>query len=246
MTMQLSSGAVHLYLTFPDEIRDQQLLAEYQTLLNSAEQARWKRFYFDRHRHHYLVTRALIRSTLSRYMDKHPRDWCFSSNQYGRPEIIRKPDEPPIRFNLSHTDGLIICGIVLEDDIGVDVEDLHRKNATADIAGRYFSVSEVEALNTIPAAQRTRRFFDYWTLKEAYIKARGMGLSLPLDQFSFHFDHLQTAHIAFDSRLKDNPQQWQFWRLQPSDKHVAAIAVKSPTYPAYQLTTNTIVPLQSQ
>lgn len=243
MTLHLDPGVIHLYWALPDEIKDPQLLSNYQALLSAEEQARWERFYFARHRHQYLVTRALIRSTLSRYIDKSPTEWRFSVNAYGRPEIVRTANEPPLRFNLSHTDGLILCAVVLGADIGVDVEDLTRNNATLDIARRYFSPQEIADLNRTEPEERRTRFFTYWTLKEAYIKARGMGLALPLNQFSFHIDHNQTVRIAFDPRLSDKPQHWQFWRFQPSVNHCAAVAVKSETGLQYQLTLKQVVPL---
>ncbi len=243
--MNLAPGTIHLYLACPDEINDPLLLSQYQSLLNAEESARWQRFHFAEHKHQYLVTRALIRSSLSLYVEKHPRNWRFSANRYGRPEIIKEHNEPSLRFNISHTDGLIMCGIVLDADIGVDVENLQRNNATLEIAERFFSGREIDALYKTAAGERKQRFFDFWTLKEAYIKARGMGLSLPLDQFSFDIDQDQSARISFDASLQDNPDYWHFWRFKLSANHIAAVAIKSETNLQYQLTVNKVVPLNN-
>lgn len=245
MSLTLLPGRIHLWFAFPDEITDQALLASYVSLLTEEEKARWQRFYFAKHRHQYLITRALVRSTLSSYVDIDPQDWRFSANKYGKPEIIRELLDIPIRFNLSHTDGLIMCGIVLNNDLGVDVESLERTNATINIARHCFSEQEAQDLNNVPESQQKQRFFEYWTLKEAYIKARGMGLSLPLDQFGFSIHDGRPLEITFDLRLEDNPEHWQFWRLRPSEKHLAAIAVKSKKHSEFQLLVKKSVPLQS-
>jgi len=241
--LTLSSGLIHLWFAFPGEIRDKSILSAYERLLNAEEKRQWQRFHFARHRHQYIVTRALIRTTLSKYIDKDPRDWQFSLNRYGKPEIQNTTGDLAIRFNISHTDGLILCGIVPNDDIGVDIEDCRRKNTTIDIAGRYFSNQEVEDLRKLPESDQRNRFFAYWTLKESYIKARGMGLSLPLNQFTFHIAPDQPLRISFDPRLNDNAEHWHFWRLKPSRNHMAAIAVKSEAKATYRLMFNKSVPL---
>jgi len=238
---ELPADVIDLWFTFPDEISDERLLSRYEQLLTDEERTQWRRFYFARHRHQYLVTRALVRSTLSCYADVSPPDWRFSRNAYGKPEIMPGLTELPIRFNLSHTDGLVLCGVVLRHDLGVDVEYRERKNAALNIAEHYFSAREIDDLLKLPAGEQKSRFFDYWTLKEAYIKARGMGLSLPLDQFSFHLDGNRPPGISFDDRFADDPRHWQFWRIKASEQHVAAVAVKSSA--SMGLSMKKVVPL---
>lgn len=245
MITDLSSSEIHIYFAFTDEINDADLLIEYQDLLTQKEKDQWQRFYFARHRRQYLITRALIRTTLSRYIDIDPQDWRFSLNKHGRPEISREHGDLNIRFNLSHTDGLVMCGVTLENEIGVDVENKQRKNELLKIADRYFSVLEVSELNQVPGNAQKHRFFEYWTLKESYIKARGMGLSLPLDQFSFHLNHGQPVEISFDPKLKDEPKHWTFWRLIPTEHHIAALAIKSLATTTFKVQVNKIVPLRS-
>ena len=98
----------------------------------------------------------------------------------GKPTIAHPKDIAPLSFNLSHTERLIVCLVALDREVGVDAEDTERAGETVEVADRFFSPTEVAALRALPAQSRRRRFFQYWTLKEAYIKARGMGLSLPL------------------------------------------------------------------
>ncbi|RKZ37486.1 MAG: 4-phosphopantetheinyl transferase [Gammaproteobacteria bacterium] len=233
--LKLNLHDIHLWLAFPDEIQSPERLSTYQEMMTLEEQVQQQRFHFSKHRHQYLITRALVRTTLSRYANIEPHQWRFSKNAYGRPEIIPQAGVPPLRFNLSHTDGLIICGVVLKQDIGVDVENKERTGAMIEIADRFFSQQEVRDLYALPEKQRRNRFFDYWTLKESYIKARGMGLSLPLEQFSFLMSTNQALRITFDSRLQDDPDKWQFWLLKLTEHHQAAISLCRESQVDYQL-----------
>jgi 4'-phosphopantetheinyl transferase len=245
MALSLDNNSIHLWLAYPDEIQDEALLLRYADLLTDAEKIRWQRFYFPQHRHQFLVTRALLRATLSLYADVEPKDWCFDLNRYGKPEIAQTQTDLPIRFNLSHTDGVILCGIVLEHDLGVDIENQQKERASLNIAEHFFSRQEIASLQKISGQQqKQQRFFEYWTLKEAYIKARGMGLSLPLDQFSFVLEENRPVQIAFDPSMQENPNHWQFWQLYPSEQHIAAVAIKSGS-PDFQLLTNKVIPLQN-
>ena len=243
-TLKLNPAEIHLWFTFPAEIQDKELLQEYEKLLTPPERAQWQRFRFARLRHQYLITRALVRTTLSRYIDIEPRNWQFSKNEYGRPEIMTGENIEPLRFNLSHTTDLIICGVILKSDIGVDVENMKRNGTTVEIANRFFSPQEVKDLSSIPEKQQLARFFDYWTLKESYIKARGMGLSLPLEQFTFHIsNHEEPLRISFSNQLHDEPTHWQFWLLQPTQHHKAAVSIRQETSMRHQLVMKEVIPL---
>ncbi len=157
----------------------------YRQLTTPDENERMARFVFERDRWQFLITRALVRTMLSRYATVAPADWRFITNEYGRPEVLDRPaGVADLRFNLSHTDGLIACAVTVGREVGVDVERITRA-VTHDIPGRFFAPREVADLRALPEHDQPRVFFDYWTLKEAYIKARGMGLSLPLSDFAF-------------------------------------------------------------
>jgi 4'-phosphopantetheinyl transferase len=245
MALELQAGDIFIGFVFPDEIYDQKLLLNYERLLDQQEKLRWQRFYFAKDRHLYLVSRALVRYMLSCFIDKTPEDIRFVVNAYGKPEVLNTNTERPIRFNLSHTDGLVMCAIVLADDIGVDVENVQKSHDSLTIAKHYFSCSEFEALQNTPENLQHQRFLEYWTLKEAYVKAKGLGLSLPLDQFSITFTHKQPISVRFDPQLQDNAEHWQFWQWYPDKNHIAAIALRSEQTVKYQLIFNRIVPLQS-
>jgi len=243
-TIAIEADQAHLWYVFHDCIDDAALIARYHGLLSAEERERQQRFVFARHRHEYLVTRALCRTTLSRYADVDPAEWQFIRNKYGRPEIVRPSTVPPLRFNLSNSAGLIACLVTRAIDAGVDVEDLHRKGETVKIANRYFSPHELAALQALPPDRQRHRFFEYWTLKESYIKARGMGLSIPLDQFSFHLEGNLPVTISFGPTLEDDPQAWQFDRYRPSDRHLMAVAIRRGSGPPVRVDLRETVPLR--
>ena len=236
MTESLVEGEVHLWYVEPERIDDPALLDAYDALLTPAERARNRRYVFARHRHQDLVTRALVRTVLSTYHPAvEPRAWQFEAGEFGRPAIAAPVVQPTVRFNLSHTDGMVVCLVAGEQEIGVDVEDVQRTGYTVEIADRYFSPAEVRELRSWPAERQPDRFFDYWTLKEAYIKARGLGLQIPLDQFTMLPSTHQTgaqqarsAGITFGPSIDDDPTSWQFASLDLTPRYRVAIAVRHP------------------
>src|SRR5262249_22736299 len=150
-----------------------------------------------------------------------------------------------LHFNLSNTFGLVVNLTAHERDAGVDVEDLERRGQTVAIADRFFSPAEVAALRAAPASMQRARFFDYWTLKEAYIKARRMGLATPLRHFSFSLPSspgLPIA-IAFDPALEDDAAEWQFAQFRPTERHLVSIAIRRGSGPDHGLAiANTLPP----
>ncbi len=195
-------------------------------LLAPDEYARMARFMFERDRRQYLLTRALVRTMLSRYAPVLPTEWRFGTNQHGRPEILnRPPGVRDLRFNLSHTEGLIACAVTVAREVGVDVEYVGRL-LVYDVADRFFAPREAAALRALPAADQPLMFFDFWTLKESYIKARGLGLAMPLADFAFRLDPPGAPVISFESTLDDDPAAWQFVQSWPSPMHRLALAVR--------------------
>lgn len=243
--MELPGDEIHLYFSFPEKITDPGILQGYQSLLTDDELTQMSRFYFARHRHQYLVTRALIRSCLSSYFEVEPAAWRFEKNGYGKPEISFPEQAWPLRFNLSHCEGLIMCGITRDYDIGVDAEDAHRATRAAfESLTSYFSANEIKALNQLPSEQQKQRFFDYWTLKESYIKARGMGLAIPLDKFSFQFEADRLSGFELHPDLQDNAKDWQFWRMPIAERYRVAVAVNSCS--DFTVSTFSLVPFQER
>ena len=240
--LALPRGEAHLWYVRSLEVTEPSLLAAYEALLTPEERARKARYYFEKNRHEYLLTRALCRGVLSRYEPVAPAAWAFSENSHGRPEIA-SPAGNGLCFNLTNTNGLIACLVARDREIGVDVEDTERRGETVVIADRFFSPIEVSALHAVPEAGQRARFFDYWTLKEAYIKARGMGLAIPLDQFSFLIEPGEPIRIAFDPRLPDDPSTWQFVQHRPTGQHLISMAVRRRGEPDVRIVVRRTLPL---
>jgi 4'-phosphopantetheinyl transferase len=222
--MLLSPADVHVWLFDGPEDAAPACADRCAALLSPDETARMGRYRFGADQRRYLFAHALVRSVLSRYLPTTPPPlWRFVSNRHGRPEIAPGMTELPLRFNLSHTEGLVACAVTLGRDVGVDVEHLEPRTFDLGIASGHFAPSEVRALMSEPEGARRERFFAIWTLKEAYIKARGLGLALPLDQFAFELPDLR---VHFDPRLNDDANYWHFEQFRPTPTHGLALAVR--------------------
>jgi len=222
----LPFNAVHVDLLDTANAEALARLDSYRQFMTPDEHARMARFVFEKDRRAFLLTRALVRTTLSRYAPVAPDAWRFIANVHGRPEILDRPDGvPDLRFNISHTDGLIACAVTIGREVGVDVEHIGR-HLTHDIAGRHFAPSEVTDLRRLPDDEQRTVFYDYWTLKESYIKARGFGLALPLGDFAFKLNPPAPPTISFEPALDDDPATWQFEQEWPTPAHRLALAVR--------------------
>jgi 4'-phosphopantetheinyl transferase len=222
----LPFNAVHIDLVDTANAAALARLDAYKALMSKDEHERMARLVFDRDRRAFLITRALVRTMLSRYAAVTPTDWRFIENVHGRPEIVDRPSgTPDLRFNISHTDGLIACAVTIGREVGVDVEHIGRR-LTHDVPGRFFAPDEVTDLRTLPVEDQQKVFFDYWTLKEAYIKARGFGLALPLGDFAFKLNPPGPPAIRFEPSLDDDPSTWQFMQDWPTPQHRLGLAVR--------------------
>ena len=225
--LQRLQQEVHVWLARPDDVTDADKLQQYQSLLSVGERERYRRFHFDRDRHHYLVAHALLRTVLSAYVDIDPSYWQFSSNQHGRPEISAPDIAPPLRFNLTHTTGLVACVVTLELDCGIDVEQVSRRRNLAGIAEKMFAAGEQQALMGLDVEAYVERFFCYWTLREAYCKALGVGIANAGKDYCFVEQDSGQWEIRFDTLSNDASRHWQLATMRPTDEHVMALAIRT-------------------
>ena len=175
--MNLSPAQVHLWVQSLDLSAGQ--LATCLDLLSPGERARAARFHFDRHRNHFIAARGRLREILSAYLDTPPNQIVFTYAEKGKPSVA----SPSLKFNLSHSGGLAVYAFTDTREIGVDIEEIRLDVANERIPEHFFSPAEVRTLRGLPEAMQGRGFFKYWTRKEAYIKARAEGLSIPLNSF---------------------------------------------------------------
>jgi 4'-phosphopantetheinyl transferase len=193
------------------------------------------------------MTRALVRTTLSRYAQVAPEEWVFSENAYGKPQVDNAEARArQLSFNVSHTDGLIVLGVTRDRALGVDTENVSTREACLDVADRFFAAEEVQSLFDLPPELRSERFFQHWTLKESYIKARGMGLSIPLDQFGFAFPTPDGILMSASAELNDRASRWCFWLCRSSVEHVVAICAERTHADVERVRAMRVVPLAAE
>jgi 4'-phosphopantetheinyl transferase len=200
---------IHVWLARPDEITDPDRVAFFRSLLNEEELRREARFVTPRLRHLFLVSHALVRISLSRYAPVDPRSWDFCEAEFGRPEIDEPKLRPPLRFNLSHTMGLVACLVCGDFEAGVDVERVARVKDLEGVSRRVYSQPEIADIMALEGDEREGRFSDFWVLKEAYIKARGMGFQLPLRDITFRIEDREKPGLAFAPGFDDEAREWQ-------------------------------------
>jgi 4'-phosphopantetheinyl transferase len=210
-----------LWLGSPDST---DVIERAHALLDDVEAERARRFVFDRDREHYIFAHGLLRLTLAGYLDADPRGLRFVAGTNGRPELATATGGPPIRFNISHTNGLVACLVTGTVDCGVDVESpsrVHYRNVVSAV----LAPSELAELAALPEERRADRFLQIWTLKEAYAKGRGLGLALLLRQIAFpHRDG--APECVVNPSLGDDGREWRFWSGRPTASHRAAVALR--------------------
>jgi 4'-phosphopantetheinyl transferase len=222
------ANEIYFFYTLVEAIDDPALLSRYRSVISRAERIKTDRYVFPKDRHNCLVTRALLRFALSICTGAAPETFEFLENPYGKPHIKPNLVTEPVRFNLSHSSGMTACALTKAGEIGVDIENSCRK-IELDLADRYFAKFESAYLRQCPAEQQQAVFFDFWTLKESYIKAVGKGLSIDLDRFGFELD--PQPRIIFDESMEGDPDHWKFFRFSPVGHYKAAIAIHSPARP---------------
>ena len=217
------NGLLHLWCAYPDDVLDEAMAEAYAALLSEDERTRLSAFHFARHRREFLTTRVLARTALSHYRPLSPAGWCFRIGAHGKPEI--DPD-CGLRFSLSNSEALVACLIADAAEVGADIEPVLRAEEIVELAPSVFSRSELEELEALQAAERGDRALSLWTLKEAYVKARGKGMSIPLGSFSFRFGGEDGIRLEMDRSLDDDPRRWRFCLLDHAG-HRLALMVES-------------------
>lgn len=215
---------LQLWIAYPDDLLSGDAAEACALILSAEEEARWQRFKFERHRRESLATRALIRSALSCSRPMAPQAWRFVQNAHGKPAI--EPD-CGLRFNASNSVGLVVCLIAEAAEVGVDVEALTRAETMLNVASEVFSEAERAQLSSLSQEQQLDRALSLWTLKEAYIKARGMGLALPLKKFSFLFGGNEGITLQIDPSLNDDPGRWRFFVFNHASHRIAGVVERS-------------------
>ncbi|HUQ08940.1 MAG TPA: 4'-phosphopantetheinyl transferase superfamily protein [Steroidobacteraceae bacterium] len=218
----VDAAQVDVWLARDPELRDPPLLAKFASVLSPDEAQRVERMQYPEGRHQMLVTRALVRNVLSHYVPAVPAaDWRFDRGELGRPSVARAMPAAAraLHFNVAHTRGLVVMAVGRMPEIGVDVERIDPGVRLA-VARRYFSAPEVAALDALPPGEQPRRFQRLWTLKEAYLKALGTGISGGLGSMTFHFE----KGVRFERQGDPEAGCWQFHEFEIGAEYLAAVA----------------------
>ena len=189
--------------------------------LGPEERTRAERFHFDIHRTQFLVSHAVLRALLARATGRSPADLKFSHGANGKPLLA--DDASGLRFNMSHSGDLALYALTRGCEVGVDVEQIRPMLELENVAARFFAAEEVAELQSLPESDRVEAFFRCWTRKEAYVKAVGDGLSMPLDRFRVTLKPGEDARLV---RLGDDPEaasRWSMHHLSPAPNFVGAV-----------------------
>jgi 4'-phosphopantetheinyl transferase len=207
------------------------IVERFYQLLSVDEQARAARFHFEKDRQHFIVARGCLRTILARYLEIAPRKIQFTYTPYGKPELATSTSQAqPLNFNLAHSGGFALYALTEVGEIGVDLEHVRPEFAGDEIARRFFSSDEVARLTKLPASVRHEAFFNCWTRKEAFIKAKGIGLSLPLDQFDVTMTPSEPVALLRTRWDENEAARWSLKAIDVGPGYVAAVALASPDW----------------
>jgi 4'-phosphopantetheinyl transferase len=203
-------------------------------VLPPGELARHERLRVSRDRDEFAIAHALLRTTLSEFGAVAPADWKFAAGLNGKPEIAPGQTTPPLSFNLSHSHGLVACVVAsgaAGRSVGIDGERTTRSADWEGIARHYFAAGELAQIDAAPPHEQAAVFFELWTLKEAFLKALGVGLSQPLSASCFVLHG--TDGITWTPPAGTDPAPWQFALYKPTPDHRLAVAVcdRAPAWP---------------
>ncbi|MEG3928629.1 4'-phosphopantetheinyl transferase superfamily protein [Microcoleus sp. T3_D1] len=221
--LTLDQGEIHVWRV--SLAQTESCLQSLQQTLSTDERTKAEGFHFPKGRSQFIVSRGALRAILSRYLNINPHILRFDYNPYGKPSLIAAQGGNTLRFNLSHSGNLALIAITKNRDIGVDIEGINPNFSCLGIAEKFFSPLEHSVLRSLPEHLQPRAFFTCWTRKEAYIKAVGKGLSIPLNQFDVSLAPGEPAALL---NVEDNPEEasrWSLIELFPSSDMVAAVAV---------------------
>jgi len=218
------AGEAHLWCLDPALVDSVSATRAWLARLPDDERARYETYRTPSSSNQYLATRALVRTVLSRYCGLAVERLRFSASPSGRPELAL-PVSPNLRFSLSNTRGLVVVLVASVREVGVDAEEMAPLDVL-EIADRFFAAAESQELRDRAEPERAHRFFELWTLKEAYLKARGLGVfTLPLAEISFGRTVAGAVSPDFGPAIADDPRAWQFDLLRLTEKHAVATCV---------------------
>ena len=219
---RLEKGEVHIWRLEPEPAVE---LARYFRLLDRDEQDRAGRFRFQHLTRSFIVDHGRLRLILGAYTQSHPEDLVFSLNKFGKPCL----DGPHrgLHFNLSHTEGLTLLALCLDSEVGIDVEAVRPMEDWREVAQSHFSARENKALHSTIESDRQKAFFRCWTRKEAFLKANGCGLSMPLDSFAVSLAPEEFPALLDCAWDPHETSRWSLFSLALGENFIGALALEN-------------------
>ena len=228
--LTLEDDEVHVWRTELDA--PEAVIHQLRQTLDAAEIARADRFHFEKDRRQFVIGRGLLRTILGRYLNLKPHTLQFGYGAQGKPFLMGigdgSNDASSCRFNLSHSAGVVLIAVTANRESGIDLERIRPEFANETIAEEFFSSQEIAALRALPADVQPEAFFNCWTRKEAYLKARADGLSFPLGQFSVSLIPGEPAALLSVHGEPDEIGRWSLLHLNPGTGYVGALVVEGP------------------
>jgi len=219
----LPAGEIHIWHTLLHTSSSD--MKKLLGVLSADEIEKSEKYIHREDRNHFIIARGVLRSILGRYLSLHPSEIQFSYSEFGRPELNCGGGPPQLRFNVSHSGDRALIALVHNKQVGVDIEQWREGVLEENVAERFFSDQEVAALHTLPKEKQVEGFFACWSRKEAYIKALGEGLSVPLDAFTVTLVPGEPAALIQTSIDFQTPMSWSLVNLPVGHGYSAAFAV---------------------
>ena len=223
-SLWLNSGDIHIWQR--QLACGPQVVESLRAVLETDELARAARFRFPTGRDEFVVSRGTLRTLLGQYLNYPPDKLRFTYSQYGRPQVDGARRAESVEFNISHSGDVVLLAFARGRRIGIDIERVRKDFNTTEIAERFFSLAEREALRLLPVEQRHEAFFNCWTRKEAFIKALGEGLSHPLNQFDVSLVPGKPAALLATRPDSRDARHWSLWNVQVSAGYAGALAAE--------------------
>ena len=222
--LTIETDQVHVWRICLD--LQEQNSTKYAYILSENEANKAEKFYFEVDRIRYKVMRTTVRMVLGNYLGIAPGDLEIAYSQYGKPYISTTSMKKDIHFNLSHAGDVGLIAVATSRHIGVDLELVRQESSIESIAKRFFTPEEAGHLLSLPASLQPEAFFTCWTRKEAFVKARGEGLSIPLDQFEVSFYPNNTPKLLCVRNDPGESGRWSMFHLDPGVDYVGALVVE--------------------
>src|SRR5215813_154369 len=225
-SIELGADEAHVWRASLDQ--DVKVIANLAAILSQDEYQRAARYYRPIDRDRFIAGRGILRKIISAYLALSPAELQFTYNEYGKPAVSDGQNDRALNFNLSHSAELALYAVTRGRAVGIDIEYIREDFATLEIAEHFFSKDEVRSLKATPTGRRTIGFFNCWSRKEAFIKAKGMGVSYPLDRFTVSLvpgEPPALLKVVDDER---EVARWRMYELKPGDGYVAAMIATAP------------------